>query len=111
MEYAFDPECIGKWLAWMDLLALRFGYYYEPTPISTIDGPHNILDTDQDVFSTGLQFDFYSFQGRLLHNFECYFQYHHLRNRHVSNVNDDFFGSAELSGNVWSTGLTLTTQF
>jgi long-chain fatty acid transport protein len=111
IEYGFDPEFSSRWVQWIELIALRAGYYFEPTPVEDADTPHNIFDTDQDVISTGFQLDFRSRQGRLLHSFEFYFQAHLLRDRHIANDKDPFFGAADLSGHVYSFGGTLTTAF
>ena len=82
VEYAFDPRFSSRWLSWMALIAIRGGYYFEPTPVSSADKSHNIFDTDQDVVSTGFQIDFPIMQGRILSSIEAYFQYHLLRDRH-----------------------------
>lgn len=111
VEYAFDPHFSSRWLKWMASIAVRAGYYFEPTPVTDIDGPHNFFDTDQDVVSTGFQIDFPMMQGRILSSLEAYFQYHLLRDRHVENDEDPFFGPADLSGNVLHVGGTLTTRF
>ena len=111
VEYAFDPRFASQWLAWIRLIAVRGGYYFEMSPVISSDKRHNIFDTDMDVISTGLQFDFTSRQGRLRHSFEAYFQAHLLRERRVENDEDSFFGPATLSGNVLSFGVSLTTQF
>ena len=111
LEYAFDPSFSSRWLRWMALIALRAGYYFEPTPVSTADKSHNIFDTDQDVVSTGFQIDFPVMQGRILSSIEAYFQYHNLRDRHIENDEDPYFGPADLSGNVIHFGGTITTRF
>jgi hypothetical protein len=110
-EYAFDPGFSSRWLEWMSLISIRAGYYFEPTPVTTIDKGHNIFDTDQDVFSTGFQIDFPFMQGRILSSIEAYFQYHILRDRHVKNDEDPYFGPADLGGHVVNFGGTLTTRF
>lgn len=111
LEYAFNPGLCHRWLQWMEAFRFRFGYYFEPTPVPSIDKAHNIFDTDQDVFSTGIGFDFRSRGGRLLHSVEAYYQHHHLRTRYVSNAEDNYFGPATLYGHVWSAGVTMTTAF
>lgn len=110
-EYAFDPGFSSRWLRWMALIAIRAGYYFEPTPVTTADKSHNIFDTDQDVVSTGFQIDFPIMQGRILSSIEAYFQYHLLRDRHIENDEDAFFGPADLGGHVINVGGTLTTRF
>jgi long-chain fatty acid transport protein len=110
-EYAFDPGFSSRWLEWMSLLSIRAGYYFEPTPVTTASGPHNIFDTDKDVVSTGFQIDFPFMQGRILSSIEAYFQYHILRDRHIKNDEDPFFGPADLSGHVVNVGGTITTRF
>ncbi len=111
VEYAFDPRFRSRWLSWMTLIALRAGYYFEPSPVKSTDKGDNIFDTDQDVVSTGFQIDFTSMRGRILSSFEMYFQYHALRSRHVNNDEDPFFGPADLGGHVINFGGTITTRF
>ena len=111
VEYAFDPHFSSRWLEWMASIAVRAGYYFEPTPVTTADKSHNIFDTDQDVMSTGFQIDFSVMQGRILSSIEGYFQYHLLRDRHIENDEDPYFGPADLSGHVIAFGGTLTTRF
>jgi len=111
VEYAFDPGFSSRWLDWMSLISIRAGYYFEPTPVTTADQGHNIFDTDQDVVSTGFQIDFPFMQGRILSSIEAYFQYHMLRDRHITNDEDPYFGPADLSGHVVNFGGTLTTRF
>jgi hypothetical protein len=95
----------------MERIAVRAGYYFEPTPVPTADKSHNIFDTDQDVISTGFQIDFPVMQGRILSSMEAYFQYHNLRDRRIENDEDPFFGPADLSGNVIHFGGSITTRF
>ena len=111
VEYAFDPGFSSRWLEWMSLISIRAGYYFEPTPVTTADQGHNIFDTDQDVVSTGFQIDFPTLQGRILSSIEAYFQYHILRDRHITNDEDPFFGPADLGGHVINVGGTITTRF
>jgi long-chain fatty acid transport protein len=111
VEYAFDPGFSSRWLSWMALIAIRAGYYFEPTPVPSADKSHNIFDTDQDVVSTGFQIDFPIMQGRILSSIEAYFQYHLLRDRYIKNDEDPFFGPADLGGHVINVGGTLTTRF
>ena len=111
VEYAFDPGFSSRWLRWMALIAIRAGYYFEPTPVPSADKSHNIFDTDQDVVSTGFQIDFPIMQGRILSSIEAYFQYHLLRDRHIENDEDPYFGPADLGGHVINVGGTLTTRF
>lgn len=111
VEYAFEPGLSSRWLRWMAIIAIRAGYYFEPTPVTSADKSHNIFDTDQDVVSTGFQIDFPMMQGRILSSIEAYFQYHLLRDRHIENDDDPFFGPADLGGHVINVGGTLTTRF
>ena len=84
-EYAFDPGFSSRWLEWMSLISIRAGYYF--------------------------QIDFPFMQGRILSSIEAYFQYHILRDRHVKNDEDPYFGPADLGGHVVNFGGTLTTRF
>jgi hypothetical protein len=95
----------------MALISVRAGYYFEPAPMTTAAKGHNIFDTDQHVVSTGFQIDFPLVQGRILSSIEAYFQYHILRDRHIENDEDPYFGPADLSGNVLNVGGTLTSRF
>ena len=110
-EYAFDPKFSSLWLRWMARISIRAGYYFEATPVPSADKSHNIFDTDQDVVSTGFQIDFPVMQGRILSSLEGYFQYHILRDRHIENDEDPYFGPADLGGHVINVGGTLTTRF
>jgi long-chain fatty acid transport protein len=111
IEYVCNPGFSSRWLGWIELIAFRGGYYFEPTPVKSSDESHNIFDTDQDVVSTGLEVVFSQMQGRLLHSVEAYFQVHLLRDRHIANDEDPFFGPADLSGEVWHVGGSMTTRF
>ncbi len=110
IEYGFNPGFSGKALKWVEYIALRGGYFFEATPVKEIN-TYNMFDTDTDVISCGFQVDFTSFQGRMLHSVETYAQAHLLRDRYVSNENDPIFGPAQLSGEVWSFGATITSRF
>jgi hypothetical protein len=61
--------------------------------------------------STGFQIDFPIMQGRILSSLEAYFQYHILRDRHIENDEDPYFGPADLGGHVINVGGTITTRF
>ena len=76
IEYGVDPGFSIPLLNKISHIALRGGYYFEPTPVANMDKAHshNIYDTDMDVVSGGLQVDFTSRQGRLYHSLEAYYQ-------------------------------------
>ena len=113
MEYAFDPRFRNQWLKWIQGIAVRAGYFFEPTPVSSRDDVRhrNIFDTDMDVVSTGLQLNFSTWEGWLRHSLEGYYQIHLLRPRHLLKEDDLWFGPARLRGSVWSFGVSLTTRF
>ena len=113
IEYAFAPNLSGRWLRWLELIAIRAGYFFEPTPVPAEDdiNHRNILDTDMDVISTGLQFDYSTWDGWLHHSVEAYYQIHLLRKRYLPKTEDPWFGPVRLSGQVWSFGVSLTTRF
>jgi len=123
-EYAFNPQFSSRILSGISQIALRWGYFFEPTPVADLDKPHthNIYDTDMDVISAGFSVDFNSRQGRLQHSLEAYFQVHRLRERQVTShlgtqstgegiIPVSYFGPVTLSGQVWSLGASITTRF
>ena len=111
--YAFVPNLSSRWLRRIELVAIRAGYFFEPTPVPSEDDIYhrNIFDADMDVVSTGLQFDFSTWDGWLQHSVEAYYQIHLLRERYIPKEEDLWFGAAEISGHVWSFGASFTTSF
>ena len=90
-------------------LSLQTGYYFEPTPVRGMSGPHNILDADQDVFSFGFAADL--FAGGMDHLLEGFFQTHRLRPITADNENDPFYGPMVIDGLVFGGGISYTTKF
>ena len=111
LEYAFEPDFSLKVLRGIERIAIREGYFFEPTPVSTVDWGHNILDTDKHVLTMGMQFDFRSTGGKLSHSLEAYGQVQFLEERDITNDHDNYFGPIELQGYVYAFGASITTKF
>jgi hypothetical protein len=111
IEYGHSSRSSSKWLSWMERIAVRAGYYYEPSPVPHIETRDNNLDTDMDVISAGLEIGFSTWDGWLRHSLEGYYQIHLLRERRFYKTEDTWFGPGVLDGQVWSFGVSLTTLF
>ncbi len=77
----FIPR-IGAEYAFNENLKIQMGYYWQPSPIKTIQPFTNYLDTDEHVFSIGLEYDWlltdvFTYPLKL----QLYFQYQHLPRR------------------------------
>ena len=110
-EYGLRPQSTSPWFSWMERIAIRAGYFFEPTPVPHLESRENNLDTDMDVISAGLEIGFSSWDGWLRHTLEAYYQIHLLRERRFYKTEDTWFGPGVLDGRVWSFGVSLTTSF
>jgi len=90
-------------------LSFQTGYYFEPTPVREMSGPHNTLDADQDVFSIGFTADL--FTGGMGHLVEGFFQIHRFRPVRADNEDDPFYGPMFIDGLVFGGGISYTTKF
>lgn len=88
-------------------LAVRLGYYYEPTPVRTLEGRFNILDANQHVVSAGL-----GIQTRILEllgaRLDFIFQAHLLNDRSTPNAEDIRFEALKAEGSVYQYGVEIS---
>lgn len=86
---------------------VRAGYAFEPTANPSLDGPFNLLDSDEHVVSGGLGFQtrFFDKWGMRL---DVTFQAQLLEDRSTDNQDDPLYGPLEARGNVyqWSGDLS-----
>ncbi len=103
-EYILRPEFLSAGTGAIKTLSVRAGYYWEPSPVEDINGPFNILDSDQHVLSAGFGVDFSGWG--VDHMLEGFFQAHLLTQRNIRNDEDPVFGPVEIDGEVYSFGLS-----
>jgi len=101
-----------------DTLAVRGGYYYDPSPIpDQSDVKSNYLDTDKHVFSVGLGYAFSKLpwigELPLYYPLEIdgYFQFQHLPNR--TQPKDEATGQEGwyVDGSAYALGIGISTGF
>ena len=94
-------------------IAIRSGYYVEPTPTPDQRGPTNLLDADKHVISFGIGWGFHDpFEmtpGEL--SMHAGFQAHLLEDRRTENDLDEVFGPIEAGGELYGGTLTLQVDF
>ncbi len=96
-------------------LAVRCGYFFEPSPVPDQVRTSNYLDNDRHVFSLGAGYTF-SDPWHVVREpirFDVVFQYMHLPNRKTVKDPDikTQFPSYEAKGNVYTLGADLTFSF
>jgi len=128
-EYTWYPAFSLRILKSITRICLRAGYYYEPSPVQTLDPGYvylnipsdNIFDSDLDVFSLGFCL---TLAGETMeHEIELFSQYHHLRPytrmtfidsiyAYQYNIppRDEYF-PVEISGKAWAIGGGYTIRF
>lgn len=94
-------------------VALRGGYYFEPTPTPRQDGPSNFLDNDKHVVSGGLGLRFFDPWGLSLEPIEIsgYLQSHILVDRSTKNDRDPDYRRLEAGGYLLGGGVTIEAKF
>jgi long-chain fatty acid transport protein len=119
LEYAFDPGMPWAVLNQIREVALRAGYYRENSPVPypmnghprfNMNGPMNILDADQNVFSCGFGIG-YDAEWTGVVKLEAYFQAHLLENNIISNDHDMLFGPVTVGGQVYNAGAALSIVY
>jgi len=107
-EHAFDID----W-SWVFGVMARAGYYYEPSPTQSMNGPMNILDPDKHVASAGTGFQFNDPLGIFLLpvQFDLGYQLHYLMDSHLENDRDDTFGPIDYGGQVHALAMTFAVEY
>jgi long-chain fatty acid transport protein len=86
--------------------AVRFGYFFEPSPIPDQKGATNLIDLDKHVLSLGLGYTYETLA------FDAFIQWHHLMPEKVRKddpANSGGVGASyEASGEVFNFGLGIT---
>lgn len=121
VEYAWEPTAACRFLAGISRVALRTGYYFEPTPVERGYGSDNIFDTDQHVPSAGICVTMA--EEKVEHSLELFYQHHFFVNRSRSAYIDSVYAflngidiydeyiPVEIGGNVWSIGASYLVRF
>ena len=110
MEYGFDPDLTLGYLKKVTQISIQAGYYFEPSPVPDMNGPMNILDSDQDVVSGGFGIE-YDAQWTGVVKLEVFFQSHFFRRNRLNNDRDALFGPITVSGAVYNTGVALSIVY
>ncbi|MCA9772812.1 MAG: outer membrane protein transport protein [Myxococcales bacterium] len=107
-EYEFPTD-----LPVIHTMAVRAGYYFEPSPVRDQSGPTNLLDNDKHVLSAGFALSFFDpfkiLVEPLYLNISA--QAHLLENRKTRNDGDPLFGPFETGGYLLGGSVTLETKF
>ena len=110
VEYAFSPALSWRGLSKIETVAVRLGYYREPSPVPHMDGRMNILDSDQHVLSAGFGIVCRA-RGMERLAVDLYFQAHLLEDKRIENDEDPLFGPIDIGGEVFSGGLSVSVEF
>jgi long-chain fatty acid transport protein len=83
-----DPDFDDTWTPRLGLeyqltglIALRMGYYYQPSPVPEQKDLSNLIDNDKHVFSFGVGF---TFDTPVAMNIDLFLQWHHLAEEKAS---------------------------
>ena len=110
LEYALAPAFSRRGLRKIETIAFRAGYAFEPSPVPTMDGVMNILDSDQHVFSAGLGFDTRP-RGMKGLRIDLALQLHVFEGKRIENDDDPLYGPIKFDGEVYSGGVSMTVEF
>ena len=108
--YSFSPCFEGTYTRKITEISLLAGYYREPSPVPSMDGPMNILDADQNVVSAGIGIVYDAeWTGRL--RCEAYVQAHLLEENYIKNDRDPLFSPITVGGYVIAGGIALSVAY
>ena len=95
-----------------DALALRAGYFYEPSPVPNQYATSNYLDTDRHVFSWGFGYTFNDPLGviKVPVTLDLAMQYWHLPSR-TMDKSDPSLSDYTIKGNVFTVAGGITVKF
>lgn len=120
-EYTWAPAASWPLIDRIKGVALRAGYYYEPTPVGNVYGTDNIFDTDQHVPSAGVCVTVA--EEKMEHSLEFFYQHHFFVNRTrpaymdsvyaiLNNIEiSDEYIPVEIGGHVWAIGANYLVRF
>ncbi len=110
LRYTLQPGFETGYLKKISELTLLAGYYFEPSPVPDMNGPMNILDSDQNVASAGfnLKYNVRWAEQVILH---AYFQIHLFQKKTIENDEDPIFGPIAIGGEVWTCGAALSVVY
>lgn len=118
---------LGLELDVTDALALRLGYFFEPSPIPPQRGPTNMVDLDKHVLSFGVGYTHSAERPKPAAggapaatepyrplSVDVFFQWHHLVGERVTKSDPANSGGAgaqyEASGEIFNVGIALTIR-
>ncbi len=112
LRLGYEQQTRIDW-AWIRDLIVRGGYYYDPSPTPSMNGPLNILDPDKHVGSVGLGFRFTDPLDIVLTpiQFDMAYQLHYLVEEHVENNNDPVYPELTAGGQVHNFAVRLDFAF
>jgi len=99
---------IGTEYAFTEALKFQTGYYWQPSPVKTVQPYTNFLDTDEHVFSLALEYD-WLIKKVFTHplKLQIYFQYQHLPRRTLKTL----MGPTAILGFIANVGATVQFRF
>ncbi len=105
--YSLNPDFHGKFLKGISEITLLAGYYREQSPVPDMSGRMNILDSDQNVFSAGIEAQRDIAWGQYL-KLQTFFQAHLFEENYIQNDGDPLFGPVSFGGQTWAFGIALS---
>ncbi len=110
LAYAFDPNLQARYLRKICEMTFLAGYYRETSPVKDMNGPMNLLDSDENVVSGGFAVRYDAdWTGTV--NLETFFQAHLLETSHIRNDEDPLYGPLSTGGQVWALGVFLSVVY
>ncbi len=107
-EHVFDPN-----VDWAESIALRGGYYFQPSPAPDQSGPLNILDNDKHVVTGGFGIEYYDPTELVLlpMSLDVSYQLHALVERITENDRDPDWHRIRTGGQIHQFAFTVSIQF
>lgn len=93
-------------------LVLALGYTYRPTPLTSVSGPGNLLDSDTHVLGVSFQHRVAASEWLPAFGWGLFGQYHWLNRRGVEKSAPDYVGAPryEFSGTAYTYGVSLQAE-
>ncbi len=93
----------AEWRPW-EVLDLRFGYAYHPSPVPEQTGVSNLYDSDRHILTLGVGYAWEDAWQPV--KIDAFFQYHHLEERgHTKADPMNEVGSADSGGGIFVLGI------